>query len=71
MRRHITLLSAEFEKLGYQGMSLDLGLSGNTAEQEKDPEAQQFSDTSEVAVDETHNAPIVQSGPRVGLDVRL
>ncbi|RLK00507.1 flagellar hook-length control protein FliK [Ruegeria conchae] len=71
MRRHIALLSAEFEKLGYQGMSLDLGLSGNTAEQEKDPEAQQFSDTSEVAVDEFHNAPIVQSGPRGGLDVRL
>ncbi len=71
MRRHIAILSAEFERLGYGDLSLDLGMSGDTAQRDAPPDHT----ASANAIDEADNngapAPTIQIGPQRGLDMRL
>lgn len=70
MRRHIALLSAEFEKLGYAGLSLDLGTSGDTPPEREQAEPEQgFSPTETASGIETANP--IRTGPDRGLDMRL
>ncbi|WP_299985118.1 flagellar hook-length control protein FliK [uncultured Ruegeria sp.] len=71
MRRHIALLSAEFEKLGYEGLSLDLGMSNDPSQQDDHSESGGFFDTPEAVDFDAPWTPATQIGPQRGLDVRL
>lgn len=71
MRRHMAILSAEFERLGYGDLSLDLGMSGDAPHDgdtsQQDPA---FSPTEAGDTAETLARPIPTS-PEQGLDMRL
>ncbi|MEX0306131.1 MAG: flagellar hook-length control protein FliK [Ruegeria sp.] len=71
MRRHIAILSAEFEKLGYGDLSLDLGMSGEAPEQGDHSEPDPALDSAELAGAIDHTAPTIPTGPDRGLDMRL
>ncbi|WP_299948414.1 flagellar hook-length control protein FliK [uncultured Ruegeria sp.] len=71
MRRHIALLSAEFEKLGYEGLSLDLGMSNDPSQQDDHSESGGFFDTPEAVDFDAPRTPVTPIGPQRGLDVRL
>ncbi len=71
MRRHIAILSAEFEKLGYEGLSLDLGMSNGASSESEHTEPEQAfmaDDTGSVA---ESAAPTMRISPDRGLDMRL
>ncbi|KIC40709.1 hypothetical protein RA27_13170 [Ruegeria sp. ANG-R] len=71
MRRHIAILSAEFERLGYGDLSLDLGMSGEAPQQGGHPESDTAVDSVEMAGATDHPAPTIPIGPDRGLDMRL
>ncbi len=71
MRRHIAILSAEFEKLGYGDLSLDLNMSGDSAQHGDPSESDPSSETVEMTRESDHEAPTLPTGPDRGLDMRL
>ncbi len=71
MRRHIAILSAEFEKLGYGDLSLDLGMSGDTAQRDAPPDHTASANAIDGADNNGAPAPTIQIGPHRGLDMRL
>ncbi len=71
MRRHIAILSAEFERLGYRDLSLDLGLSGDTAQRDAPPDHTASANAIDGADNNGARAPTIQIGPQRGLDMRL
>ncbi|SDX46519.1 hook-length control protein FliK [Ruegeria halocynthiae] len=71
MRRHIAILSAEFEKLGYGELSLDLGMSGGTGQRDETPEPDPTPDPVEMTSAADQAAPTITIGPDRGLDMRL
>ncbi len=71
MRRHIAILSAELEKLGYGDLSLDLSMSGDSSQHGDPSEPDPSSETVEMVRDADHKAPTLSAGPERGLDMRL
>jgi len=69
MRRHISVLTAEFEKLGYEGMTFDLGTS---ADSNSDSGADQsYSQTASSQQDQLPAPQPVRTGAGNGVDIRL
>ncbi|EEE36566.1 flagellar hook-length control protein [Rhodobacteraceae bacterium KLH11] len=71
MRRHISILSAEFEKLGYAGLTLDLGLSDGTSQQDDPSGSGHGTETSQTSDALDQHDPTLPLGPERGLDMRL
>ncbi len=71
MRRHVAILSAEFERLGYGGLSLDLGTSGDAPPERARPEFERASNTNETTGDVETTARPIRIDPDRGLDMRL
>ncbi len=71
MRRHIGVLSAEFQKLGLGDLSFDLGLAGESRQDAKaSPQQASFDPLDLDDAAETAPQPI-PTGPERGLDLRL
>ncbi|WP_424831689.1 flagellar hook-length control protein FliK [Ruegeria sp.] len=71
MRRHISVLSVEFQKLGYGDLSFDLGTSADTPQgSETDPSEPAFGPDDPQTESESIAAP-TPTGPLRGLDMRL
>ncbi|WP_171101416.1 flagellar hook-length control protein FliK [Ruegeria sp. HKCCD7255] len=71
MRRHLAVLSSEFQKLGYSDLSFDLGMSNNTGKG-GDSTAQDAATSEALQLDEAETtAPPPKTGPDRGLDMRL
>ncbi len=71
MRRHIAVLTAEFQKLGYGGMSFDLGTSSN-ANREGPGSQAAVSFDSETEEPAAQDAPVAsRTLPGRGIDMRI
>ncbi len=71
MRRHIAVLNAEFQKLGYGDLSFDLGTSSDPRQDARDPNTSGFVEMpSEEAAVHTNAIP-QKSAPGRGIDMRL
>ncbi|MEX0327474.1 MAG: flagellar hook-length control protein FliK [Ruegeria sp.] len=71
MRRHISVLAAEFEKAGYGEMSFDLGLTGENKHDADKSSSEKAYDLSETEDPSDPAPPPYPTGSGAGLDLRL
>ena len=71
MRRHLSVLEAEFQNFGLGNLSIDLGTSADTQHGDADTgDGKQFSETQpEIATEATPSIP--KLGPDGRIDMRL
>lgn len=71
MRRHISLLSAEFQKLGYANLSFDLDTPSDAYHDSQSDNSEATPDVAEPDREIQHTATIQKTIPDRGLDMRL
>lgn len=71
MRRHLSVLSSEFQKLGYKEMSFDLGMSGGSQRHQNTRNSGSAFDTGPGSEAPDANLPPRPAAPARGLDLRL
>nr|WP_321249709.1 flagellar hook-length control protein FliK [uncultured Ruegeria sp.] len=71
MRRHISILESEFQKLGFGGLSFEFGTSPDTGHGGSDAHRPASADTGLAEADQILDPSVPKTGPSRGIDIRL
>ncbi len=71
MRRHISVLESEFQKLGFGGLSFEFGTSPDTGHGGSDAHRPASVDTGLAEADQILDPSVPKTGPSRGIDIRL